>query len=167
MTAAEFDPAQSLVQAFEDGSAFGSADGLSKPWPGAAFPQPRFDPVDVADLQKHPADLLRSAVFGLIKLPPHMRPATCQNQSLALPVAGVGWIGGIAVALHRAAEVGGQDVVQAGGAAAGCPGKAHVGPWPFAGPQVALFGLAVAGAYTDFQKGCQKKGCTFIRKSDP
>ena len=53
-------------------------------------------------------------------------------------------VGGVAVSLHVASEVGGDDAVQTSRGATGAPGEADVGAGSFAGPEVALFNLPVA-----------------------
>ena len=74
-----------------------------------------------------------------------MGPAGGEGDA-AVTAFGKRWIGRVAVALHGAAEVGGDDVIKARCGSAGGPGVGGVGSGSFAGPEVALLGLAVAGA---------------------
>jgi hypothetical protein len=111
---------------------------------GFGLAQLFFDAVEMLDLQQQPAGLLRGAFGGLVELAPRMRPARGEGDA-PFAAIGEGGIGLIAVALHGALEVGGDDAVQTSRGSAGGPGEADVGSRAFAGPEVALFGLAVAG----------------------
>ena len=73
-----------------------------------------------------------------------MGPAGGQGDA---PFAAIGerWIGCVAIALHGSGKISGDDAVQTSRGSAGGPGEAHVGSRAFAGPEVALFGLPVAG----------------------
>ena len=87
---------------------------------------------------------LRCAFGGLNELAPRMSPARGQRDAAFASVRKRG-VGGVAVAVHGALEVGGDDAVQSSRCASGGPGEAHIGSGSFAGPEVALFGFAVAG----------------------
>ena len=73
---------------------------------------------------------------------------TCAQQpasSICRAAAGKGVVGGVAIALDVAGEVDGDDLLQAGGGAAGLPGIDGVGAGAMAGPKITELGLAVAG----------------------
>ncbi len=65
--------------------------------------------------------------------------------SAGVVLAHEGGVGGVAVALHGAAKVGGDGVFPGIGDAAGVPCEDGVATGPGTGPQVAEFGLPVAG----------------------
>lgn len=66
-----------------------------------------------------------------------MCPARRQGDG-AFAAFGKGWVGLIAVALHGAGKVSGDDASQAERGTAGGPGKAHVCSGSFAGPEVTV-----------------------------
>ena len=106
---------------------------MSLAWSGPGFAQMFFNAVEVLDLQQHPAGVLRGAIGCFMELAPGVGPA-CGQCDAALAAFGKGWLGLIAVALHGAGEVGGDDALQALRGTAGGPGEAHVRTGPFAGP---------------------------------
>lgn len=73
-----------------------------------------------------------------------MRPATGQRNARAACV-GKRPIGGVAIALQRAGEVRGNELVQARGGAAGFPTVKHIPTGTAAGPEIALPGPALTG----------------------
>ena len=163
MLSFEFDPGEHTVDAVDDHAALAGCHGLSLLGSGFGLAQLFFDAVDMLDLQKHPPGLLRCALRGFVEpsaarqtadrlpvgvsmnqLAPRMGPACGQGDAPFAAISERG-IGGVTIALHRALEVGGGDVVQTSRCSTGGPGEADVGSGSFAGPKVALFSLAVAG----------------------
>ena len=103
-------------------------------WTGAGFAQFLFGPVKAVQQVE---DEVRSAAalgVGLEELAPHVRPTAGQFDLRAAARKGV--VGGVAIALDLAGEVDRDDLLQAGGGAAGLPGKDGVGAGTMAGPKI-------------------------------
>ena len=128
-----------------DHAALTGAHGLPLLRSGFGVAQLFFNAVEVLDLQQHPSDLLRCALGCFVELTPRMGPA-CSQGDASFAAIGERGVGGVTIALHGALKVGGDDSVQTSRCSTGGPGEAHVGSGAFAGPEVTLFGLAVAGA---------------------
>lgn len=73
-----------------------------------------------------------------------MSPTSGQDYRV-IPRVGKAAISRVAVALNGAAKVGRNDLLQARSGSAGGPVIKDFAPRPTAGPQIALFGLAVSG----------------------
>lgn len=89
--------------------------------------------------------MLRGALFGFKELAPGVGSAGGQGDA-AFAALDEGWIVAVAVAMHGSSKTSGDDMVEALGATATLPDQGHVGSGSFAGPEVSLFGLAIAGA---------------------
>lgn len=126
-----------------DGPALLRAGGAAQAWPGALSTQVFFDAVEVRDLAEDPARGARRRGEGFMELAPGVRPAAGEHD-LARTSPGKGGVGAVAIALQSAGKVGGDDVVQTGGGAAGLPVKEHVAAGAAVSPEVALSGFAVA-----------------------
>ena len=75
-----------------------------------------------------------------------MRPATCQGNGAARrALPGEGRVSGVTITLHDALPVRRQDRLQALGGTAGLPVEDGISSGPRTGPQIAEFGLAMAG----------------------
>lgn len=88
--------------------------------------------------------MLRGALFGFKELAPGVGSAGGQGDA-AFAALDEGWIVAVAVAMHGSSKTSGDDMVEALGATATLPDQGHVGSGSFAGPEVSLFGLAIAG----------------------
>ncbi len=145
VTAAALHAGDGPMDALHDHAAVTGTQGLPLLRTSLGPAQLLFDVVEVLDLQQQPAGVLRGAFDGFMELAPGVCPARRQGDA-AFVAFGKGRVGLIAVALHGAGEVSGDDALQAECGTAGGPGEAHVGSGPFAGPEVFLFRLAVAEA---------------------
>ena len=81
-----------------------------------------FEPVSVAKVLHEPHGHFRGGLFGVEKFAPHMRQAAREHDLAAAP-PGKAIVSLVAVALEGAAEVRGDDALQAGRGAAGFPVK--------------------------------------------
>ena len=115
-----FQSDQGSVDALMDRLTLLSTSDGSKLWADAAPPQPGFDFVKVLDLQDNPSCLSRRLFERIVVLASDMRPAASERD---LPAAALreGTVRLVSIALQRAAEVHGNDVIQARGRAAGLP----------------------------------------------
>ena len=123
VAASELHSGERTADAIDDHAALAGSHGLPLLRPRFGFAELFFDAVEVLDLQKHPPGLLRCAFGGPNELAPGMYPARGQGDA-AFAAIGERWIGGVAVALHGATEVGGDDAVQTSRGATGGPGEA-------------------------------------------
>ena len=122
--------------------------GFPKPRASSAFAKLALDPVKVLDLTKEPraADGMISAFKGFVDLTSGVGPA-----GGAFELRGVlveeGLVGAVAVALKGALVVPGNDIFETVVATSGVPvvADAALRSGDFDEPEVALFGLAVAG----------------------
>lgn len=138
--AAELEGDQRSMQTDDDGTALMRAVGEAQARPGVFFTQVFFHTVKVRDLPEDPAGGAWGLVERFVELAPGMRTTAGEGNFAGAPF-GKGGIGAVAIALQGAGEVGGDDVIQADGGAAGSPVKEHVAAGSTIGPKIALSGF--------------------------
>lgn len=142
MTMRAFEPDQGAADAFLDGAALPGADGGAQPGTRALFSQLPFDAVEVTDLAQQPRRRARGLIERLMELAPHVRPAARQDDLAFVPPDECS-VRAVAIALDGAAKIRGDDLLQAGGGAAGLPIEEHVAAWRAIRPQISFARFAM------------------------
>ena len=93
------------------------------------------------EVLEDPARDFRGGLTGVVKLAPHMSQAAREHDPVAT-APGKAVIGFVAVALDGAAEVHGDDLVQASGRAARLPMEDDIAARSATGPEVTQLGFS-------------------------